>query len=265
MSDAYGDAYGDGSTLVPVVVTAESHTVIETVAAVLAPQLPAWAPVHHSSHESLVSSLDIPKDARHAVLLNAFQQTDRSKYAPPPSSNPPRNANYPSTPFSNSPQPLPSKQTISSPSTHLQTLITLLPFPPPPAHNHTILDVGCGSGILCALLHRSSPSSKILGIDHFPNLSALSKSNLQSDGIPLSEHLKPGHVTIKNINYHSLPSLLSSFKILGFDMIAFGCSPSSIPAGIVDVLLEGGRCVVPVGTRMKQRYTLLTKCRDVGR
>ncbi|GMH54997.1 hypothetical protein TrST_g3723 [Triparma strigata] len=130
-------------------------------------------------------------------------------------------------------------------------------------HFNKLIDRSCGSGILCALLHRSSPSSKILGIDHFPNLAALSKSNLQSDGIPLSEHLKPGHVTIQNINYHDLTSQLSDLNIPGFDMIAFGCSPSSIPAGIVDVLLEGGRCVVPVGTRMKQRYTLLTKCRDV--
>lgn len=63
----------------------------------------------------------------------------------------------------------------------------LLPFLNPGA---TILDVGSGSGYLCAVLHHLvSPSQpgalqgKVIGIDHIPELVEWSKSNLTHNGL----------------------------------------------------------------------------------
>lgn len=70
---------------------------------------------------------------------------------------------------------------------HAHALEHLLPFLHPGA---TVLDVGSGSGYLCAVLHHlvspsqpGAPQGKVVGIDHIPELVEWSKSNLISNGL----------------------------------------------------------------------------------
>ncbi|GMI05060.1 hypothetical protein TrLO_g2225 [Triparma laevis f. longispina] len=221
---------------------------------------PAWTPVDYSTHESLVNSLNIPLDS---PLHTAFHSTNRSNYAPPspPINNTKSSINYPTSPFSNSPQPLPSKQTISSPSTHYQTLSSLLPFPSSP----TILDVGCGSGILLALFLRATENGRILGIEHFENLTELARLNLKNDNVPLGEDrnagvLRGGEVRVVNRNFHDLK--VEEFGISGFDIISFGCSPSNVPSNLINLLNLNGKALIPIGNSHHQTYTLITKTQN---
>ena len=70
---------------------------------------------------------------------------------------------------------------------HAHALENLLPSLQPGA---TVLDVGSGSGYLCAVLHHlvspthpEAPQGKIIGIDHIPELVEWSKRNLINDGL----------------------------------------------------------------------------------
>lgn len=65
---------------------------------------------------------------------------------------------------------------------HAHALENLLPFLHPGA---TVLDVGSGSGYLCAVLHNlvspsqlGAPQGKVVGIDHIPELVEWSKCNI---------------------------------------------------------------------------------------
>jgi len=57
-----------------------------------------------------------------------------------------------------------------------------------------VLDVGSGSGYLCAVLHHlvspppsptqpQPPQGKVIGVDHIPELVEWSKKNLEKDGL----------------------------------------------------------------------------------
>ena len=70
---------------------------------------------------------------------------------------------------------------------HAHALESLLPFLHPGA---TVLDVGSGSGYLCAVLDQlvsssrpGAPQGKVVGIDHIPELVEWSKSNLINNGL----------------------------------------------------------------------------------
>ena len=70
---------------------------------------------------------------------------------------------------------------------HAHALENLLPFLNPGA---SVLDVGSGSGYLCAVLHQlvapsqpGTPQGKVVGIDHIPELVEWSKSNVNNSGL----------------------------------------------------------------------------------
>ena len=70
---------------------------------------------------------------------------------------------------------------------HAHALENLLPFLHPGA---SVLDVGSGSGYLCAVLHhlvsQSQPGAsqgKVVGIDHIPELVDWSRGNLINSGL----------------------------------------------------------------------------------
>lgn len=70
---------------------------------------------------------------------------------------------------------------------HAHALENLLPFLHPGA---TVLDVGSGSGYLCAVLHHlvspsqpGAPQGNVIGIDHIPELVEWSTSNLINNGL----------------------------------------------------------------------------------
>ncbi|KAG1763697.1 protein-L-isoaspartate O-methyltransferase [Suillus occidentalis] len=96
-----------------------------------------------------------------------------------------------------------------------------------------VLDVGSGSGYLCAVLHHLVPGGVVVGIDHIPELVDRSKGNLRQDG--LGSALDKGYT-----------------DLAPYDAIHVGAAAPTIPQQLIDQLKSPGRMFIPVGTFAQQ-------------
>lgn len=133
---------------------------------------------------------------------------------------------------------------------HAYALEALLPYLRPGAR---VLDVGSGSGYLCAVLHHLvSPSSaspapdpqgahgKVVGIDHIPALVAWSAANLVRDG--LGPALSAGQIEMVAGDGRE------GYAQAGpYDAIHVGAAAPSLPQALVEQLKSPGKMFVPVG------------------
>ncbi len=109
------------------------------------------------------------------------------------------------------------------------------------------MDVGSGSGYLTACMSQLvGETGCIIGIDHIPELTALSISNISKDN----------------------PELLQSERVLlitgdgrkgypekgPYDAIHVGAAADGVPTALQDQLKVGGRKVVPVGPDGGRQY-----------
>jgi protein-L-isoaspartate(D-aspartate) O-methyltransferase len=120
----------------------------------------------------------------------------------------------------------------------------LLPFLNPGA---SVLDVGSGSGYLCAVLHQlvspslpGTPQGKVVGIEHIPELVAWSKSNLVNDG--LGPVLDEGNIIM--VSGDGREGYAASGP---YDAIHVGAASERVPDALVDQLKAPGRMFIPVG------------------
>jgi protein-L-isoaspartate(D-aspartate) O-methyltransferase len=100
------------------------------------------------------------------IVMNAMMNVDRANYSP-------------LSPYMDAPQGIGHYQTISAPHMHGCALEQLLPNLE--TENARILDVGCGSGYLAAVMARIRPDSHVYGIDNIPDLVALSIINTRKE------------------------------------------------------------------------------------
>lgn len=123
-----------------------------------------------------------------------------------------------------------------------------------------ILDVGSGSGYLCAcfaaILDEVEKDSeitwtgrgKVIGIDIIKELVYLGNKNLEKfpEG---KEWLKNGRIEILH------GSGWDDLKELGpFDVIHVGAAAEEVPQRLISALKPGGRCVIPVGEKDSTQY-----------
>jgi len=147
--------------------------------------------------------------------------------------------------YEDAPQPIGHGATISAPHMHAHALENLLPFLHPGA---SVLDVGSGSGYLCAVLHQLvSPSQpgaaqgKVVGIDHIPELVEWSKSNLVNGGLgPAMDEGKI--VVVAGDGREGYPASGP------YDAIHVGAASAKLPDSLVQQLRSPGRMFIPVGT-----------------
>jgi len=147
--------------------------------------------------------------------------------------------------YEDSPQSIGHGATISAPHMHAHALEDLLPFLNPGA---TVLDVGSGSGYLCAVLHHLvSPSQpgalkgRVVGIDHIPELVEWSKNNLITNG--LGRALDEGRILLVDGDGRE------GYPASGpYDVIHVGAASEKLPDALVDQLKAPGRMFIPVGT-----------------
>ena len=110
-----------------------------------------------------------------------------------------------------------------------------------------MLDVGSGSGYLCAVLCRlvnppsGSQIGQVVGIDHMSELVEWSTENLKRDGF--SENIDQGQ--IKMVYGDGRKGWPPSAP---FDAIHVGAASPELPKELVDQLNTPGRMFIPIGT-----------------
>ncbi|KAI1784533.1 Pcmt1-prov protein [Ganoderma leucocontextum] len=152
--------------------------------------------------------------------------------------------------YQDSPQPIGHGATISAPHMHAHATQNLLPFLKPGAR---VLDVGSGSGYLCAVLYQllqdpadpRSAESRVVGIDHIPELVDWSLENLRGDG--LGEAIEQGRVRmVAGDGRKGVP------EEGPYDAIHVGAAAPALPVSLVEQLARPGRMFIPVGVYSQQ-------------
>ncbi|KAI0035824.1 Pcmt1-prov protein [Vararia minispora EC-137] len=184
-----------------------------------------------STNAELVSNMSANGLIRSELVRKAMNAVDRANYVQNK-----RDA------YHDSPQYIGHGATISAPHMHAHAAENLFPFLHPGAN---VLDVGSGSGYLSAVFYHlvsppSSPTGKVVGIEHIPELSDWSKSNLRADG--LGAALDSGSVVMI-----AGDGRLGSPEHGPFNAIHVGAAAPEIPAPLVDQLASPGRMFIPVG------------------
>ncbi|KAG7529918.1 hypothetical protein FFLO_05323 [Filobasidium floriforme] len=126
------------------------------------------------TNAELINNLVKSGIARPGRMAEAMKATDRKCYVPDKP-----------TAYQDSPQPIGFGATISAPHMQAYALNSLEDYL---RQGSRVLDVGCGSGYLTAVMHRLvGPTGLIIGIDHLPGLVEMSKNNLAADGVSVSD------------------------------------------------------------------------------
>ncbi len=167
---------------------------------------------------------------RSLPVLRAFELTPRHLFVP---------TGVRHRAYEDSPLPIGSGQTISQPSVHARYL-ELLAL----SGHERILEIGTGSGYQTVLL--SHLAEQVFSVERIPAL------------------LDRARAAIHQSNARNI-SLLLGDGTLGwrdyapYDAILVSAAAPEVPPPLRDQLAEGGRLLIPLGTRDEQLLTVLTR------
>lgn len=135
------------------------------------------------------------------------------------------------------PHPIGYGATISAPHMHVMALEALEPVLKP---GDSILDVGSGSGYLCACFAELvGETGHVVGIDVIKELVDWSIENMNKSH---ADMMKSGRVKIVvGDGWEGYPALAP------YKAIHVGAAASSVPKKLLEQLMPGGRMVIPVG------------------
>ena len=144
-------------------------------------------------------------------------------------------------PYGDHPGPIGYGQTISQPYivAYMTEKLDLNP-------GEKILEIGTGSGYQAAVL--SALGADVYSIEIVPELAEHAGRVLPEEGYG-NVHILAGD------GYKGWP------EYAPFDAIIVTCGPEEIPRALVEQLKEGGRMILPLGTRFHQRLVI---CRKKG-
>ncbi|KAK7681406.1 hypothetical protein QCA50_015498 [Cerrena zonata] len=193
----------------------------------------AWMSSGSTSAE-LISNMAKHGLIRSARLTEAMKKVDRANYVLDKADA-----------YEDSPQPIGYEATISAPHMHAHAIENLIDFLLPGAK---VLDVGSGSGYLCAVLHHLvGPTGKVVGIDHIPELVEWSVENLKNDGLTST-------LDDKSIEMITGDGRQGWLEKAPFDAIHVGAAAPMMPRALVDQLAKPGRMFIPVGTHTQSIF-----------
>jgi protein-L-isoaspartate(D-aspartate) O-methyltransferase len=106
------------------------------------------------------------------------------------------------------------------------------------------MEIGTGSGFLTALL--SFTADRVFSIERVRELSVRARAALDQ-------------LRIKNVALMVGDGTIGWRKYAPFDVIVVSAAAPSIPPAFIDQLGEGGRLLIPVGTRERQQLVLVRR------
>jgi protein-L-isoaspartate(D-aspartate) O-methyltransferase len=144
--------------------------------------------------------------------------------------------------YEDAPIPIGYHQTASQPSLQAYYLTLLRP-----GRDEKVLEIGTGSGYLTALL--ALMSDRVYSVERVRELSQRARRALDAMGL-------------KNVALLVGDGTIGWRKYQPFDVIVVSAASPSIPPALVDQLADGGRMLIPVGSRTSQELVLVR--RDVS-
>jgi protein-L-isoaspartate(D-aspartate) O-methyltransferase len=141
--------------------------------------------------------------------------------------------------YEDAPVPIGFGQTASQPSLQAYYLSFLTPKP-----DDKVLEIGTGSGFLTALL--SLCADRVYSVERLRELSLRARRALDAMGVQ-NVALLVGDGTIGWRKYQP------------FDVIVVSAASPSVPSALVDQLADGGRMLIPVGSKETQELVHVQK------
>ncbi len=167
---------------------------------------------------------------RDLAVLRAFDEVPRHLFVP---------SGVAHRAYEDSALPIGSGQTVSQPSVHALSLQALRLN-----GRGRVLEVGTGSAFQTALLSRLA--EQVFSIERVPALLDRARETL-------AQH------QIRNVSLLLGDGTLGWREYAPYDGIVVGAASPDIPPAYVEQLAEGGRLVIPVGTREEQTLVCLTR------
>ena len=140
------------------------------------------------------------------------------------------------------PLPIGNGQTISQPLI-VAMMVSMLNLKP----GDKVLEVGTGSGYQAAVL--SLLAKEVVTTERFKSLADSARERLQSLGY-------------HNVTVHQAGDVLGRSEDSTFQAIVVAAAAPRLPRVLLEQLREGGRVVIPVGSRSQQDLLLVTKSHD---
>ena len=139
-------------------------------------------------------------------------------------------------------QPIGHGQTISQPY-----VVALMTQSLDVGPNHSVLEIGTGSGYQTAILARLA--HHVYSVERLGELAASAREVLERLGIT-------------NVTVHVGDGTLGWREHAPFDRILCGAASPDMPTSWIDQLIDGGRIVLPVGSRDYQQLIRVDKQGD---
>lgn len=179
--------------------------------------------------QSMISTIT-RRGVTNKKVLDSMSLVNRSLFVPEPSKN---------LAYSDLALPIGQAQTISQPYIVAKMLELLDPQP-----SDKILEIGSGSGYVCAIL--SKISSKVIGLEINEELAKISRETLKKLKIP----------NTRILNQDGSQGFIQGYP---YDKILISAATPKITNEIIDQLNPGGILVAPVGDRMNQTLIKIIK------
>uniref|UniRef100_A0A8C4QCW6 Protein-L-isoaspartate O-methyltransferase n=1 Tax=Eptatretus burgeri TaxID=7764 RepID=A0A8C4QCW6_EPTBU len=183
-----------------------------------------WAMHGSGSQRRLVEQLQKRGILKSERVIFTMLATDRALYTD-------------RSPYTDAPQPIGHKATISAPHMHAYTLELLADKLTDGA---SILDVGSGSGFLTACFARMVGSTgRVVGVEHLWRLVQRSTENVRRDD--------PNLLSNGCLRFVLGDGVLGWAEGAPYDAIHVGAAACKVPPKLVEQLSHGGRLLVPIG------------------
>lgn len=141
--------------------------------------------------------------------------------------------------YEDAPIPIGFGQTASQPSLQAYYLSLVRP-----TRDDKVLEIGTGSGYLTALLALSA--DRVYSVERVRDLSRRARKALDD-------------MHLKNVALLVGDGTIGWRKYQPFDVIVVSASAPSVPSTLVDQLADGGRMLVPVGSRDSQDLVMVRR------